>query len=294
MDWYGRIYGVGEAPFDGCSAGGRMYNRKRVTRGAGVALAVWGLIGLLIMSTGIAYAVPLAGLGGFDIAASEISADNMLLYPGVGDTSTMEHYPQTVVELEDVEIDGLWLYKTFDLSNTPGVSGQARVLFVSGGTTNAESMVVKSTAFATEGDATFQDFEINEQASSDPRAQFDITADGPVTLDRPRIKAHYLASGSISLSNTNLMMCYDPDNDDVYEVGNCPSGDPISQSYGLSNRPNQRDPQVTEGSDQWEFDGPVRDVGEAIGDVVDTVTYTTTEVVSNVVETIGDAIGSLF
>lgn len=267
-----------------------MYNRERIARGIGAALAIWGLIGFLILSTGVAYAAPLAGIGGFNIAATEISADNMLLYPGVGDTSTMERYPQTIVELQDVILQDLWLYKTFDLSKARGVKGQARVYFIVDGTSNAESIVVKSTAMATEGEATFQDFAIDEHTSSDPRGQFEISADGPVALERPRINAHYLASGSITLSSTHLMMCYDPDGDDDYEIGNCPPGDPISQSYHLSNPGRARDPELSENDDQWEFGGPVRDVGETISDGVDTVTYTVTEAASKVV----DSIVSLF
>ncbi|WP_136717776.1 hypothetical protein [Halorientalis salina] len=240
------------------------------------------------MSTGVAYAAPLAGLGGFDIAATEISADNMVLYPGVGDTSTREYYPQTIVELQDVQLRNLWLYKTLDLSSTPGLTGQARVFFVSAGTSNAENVVVKSTAVATDGEARFEDFAIEEERSSDPRGQFEISADGPVTFERPRINAHYLASGTIVLSNINLMLCYDPDGDDEYEMGACPSGDPISQSYRLSDRPNQPDPTVSEGDDQWAFDGPIRDIGESIGDVTDTVTKGITDGISDIGDTIDD------
>ena len=234
--------------------------------------------------------MPLAGVGGFNVAATEITADNMLLYPGTGDTGTMDQYPQAIVELQGVTLDNLWLYKTFDLGATPGLSGQGRVLFVSNGASDAESVLVKSTAIATDGDATFEDFAISEHASRDPRGQFDIAADGPVTLERPRINAHYLATGSITLSNTDLLMCYDYDDDDDYEVGGCPSGDPISQSYELASPGRAADPEVSESDDQWAVGGPVRDVGETIGDVADTIGMAVTETVSS----IGDTIDSLF
>lgn len=267
-----------------------MYNRKRIARSAGAAVAVWALIGLLVMSSGVAYAVPLAGLGGFNIAASSISASNLVMYPGAGDTSTMDRYPMTVAELQNVRIRDLWLYKTINLGRTPGLSGTARVYFVTSGTSRADNILVKSSALATDGHATFHDFAVQEHASSDPRGQFAITSNGPVTLERPRINAHYLTSSSISISNTYLAMCYDPDGDQVYEIGNCPDGDPISQSYDLSNPGRAQDPPTPHNEDQWAFDGPVKDVGQAIQDVADTVTTT----VTNVVTGIADAIGSIF
>lgn len=288
-----------------------MYNRKRITRGAGVALAVWGAIGLIIMSTGVAYAVPLAGLGGFNIAADEISANNMLLYQGVGDTSTMEHYPQTIVELQDVTLDGLWLYKTFDMDKAPGLTGQARVYLWTGGETTADNVLVKSSALSTDGGATFRDFAVTERGGSRPGTQFQITADDGITLEQPRINAHYLASSKLTVRETKLVVCYDYDEDDEYEMGTCPSGDPISQSYATGSRPaaNPPEPEINNdptlgeavegiGEDIGGIAEPIGDaVGGAIntvGDALDTVTTTTVTIVeetADVVEEAADTVG---
>ncbi|WP_169302402.1 PKD domain-containing protein [Halorientalis salina] len=202
-----------------------MYNRKRVARGAGTAIAVWALLGLFIVSTGVAYALPLAGVGGFTITADEVQADNLLLYPGVGDTSERDAYPQTIAELEGTTITDLTASKTIGLDSTPGLSGKFRVSIVSQGESDGSALLLKSSALQSSS-AEFTNFSIEEMASDDPRGRFELESNGPVTLGGTgqypvRIRAHYVALNSVSTPNLGLRVCYDPDNDDEYEYGSC-------------------------------------------------------------------------
>lgn len=197
-----------------------MYNRKRIARGAGTAVAVWALVGLLVMSTGVAYALPLAGIGGFTVSADRITSDGMTLYHGVGDTSEIDAYPQAIVELTETEMIDMSLTKTMDVSGVPGLSGTAKLRIDSAGRTQGSAVVVKSSALTANG-ATFEQFAIDERNTTDPRTAFTMRADEGMEMRDARIRAHYLATNSISLSDMSLVMCYDPDGDGAYEYGAC-------------------------------------------------------------------------
>ncbi|WP_299265138.1 PKD domain-containing protein [Halorientalis sp.] len=204
-----------------------MYNRKRIARGAGTAIATWALIGLLVMSTGVAYALPLAGVGGFNVTASEITADDLVLYPGVGNTDSEDNFPQTVVQLSNTDIQQFALTKDLDLGSVPmfPLPGTLRIKFLSPGGTDGGNVLVKSTALGAD-QATFNGFLTNDTNASDARGRWSIRSDGPVTLqgtDRSgvRIRAHYLATDRISITNLRFFACYDADDDGTFEWGPC-------------------------------------------------------------------------
>ena len=202
-----------------------MYNRKRVARGAGAAIAVWALLGMFIMSTGVAYALPLAGVGGFTITAENVSADNLVLYPNVGDTSEREAFPQTIAELEGTVLEDLTASKTIDLDSTPALTGKFRVSLVTEGKSEGGAVLLKSSALQSNS-AQFNNFTIKEMESPDAFGKFEIESKGPITLSGTgrypvRIRAHYLAINSISTPNLKLSVCYDPNDDDTYEWGSC-------------------------------------------------------------------------
>ena len=216
-----------------------MYNRKRIARGAGTAVATWALIGLLLMSTGVAYAVPLAGVGGFNITASEITADDLVLYPGVGNTDSEENFPQTVVQLSNTDIQQLALTKDLDLGSVPmsPLPGTLRIKFLSPGGTDGGNVLVKSTALGAD-QATFNGFVANDTNASDARGRWQIRSNGPVTLEGTdrngvRIQAHYLAADRISITDLRFFACYDADNDGTFDVGPCEGG--TSSGDGSSN-----------------------------------------------------------
>ncbi|RXK46279.1 PKD domain-containing protein [Halorientalis pallida] len=216
-----------------------MYDRKRIARGAGTAVATWALIGLLIMSTGVAYALPLAGVGGFNITASEITADDLVLYPGVGNTDSEENFPQTVVQLSNTDIQQFALTKDLDLGSVPmsPLPGTLRIKFLSPDGTDGGDVLVKSTALGADK-ATFTNFVTNDTNASDARGRWRIRSDGPVTLEGDdrngvRIRAHYLAADRISITDLRFFACYDVDNDGSFEWGPC--NDDTSSGGGSGN-----------------------------------------------------------
>lgn len=260
----------------------------------GATLAVWGLIGLIAASTGVAYAAPIAGIGGFNIAATEITADQMLLYPGVGDTTEQNAYPMTVAELQNADLQDLTLYKTISLQRVPGMSGNARIQLNNYGQVDGGDVLVKSSAI-TSSQSTFREFTLDESNTNDPATALSISADGGASLTGAGIQAHYLAAESISLNNLALQMCYDPDSDGQWERGNCIEGDPVGDGIDSPGGIGTIDieypedtPDSEESSDDDNFTGG--DVVKPIQDAVDTVT----DAIGDAVDAVGDAIDSIF
>jgi hypothetical protein len=187
-----------------------MYDRSRMAQGAGASLALWALIGLLVTSTGVAYALPLGGVGGFVVNGSQVTAEDITLYPGVDDTSERSAYPQAVVELQSVQIQDLTLRKTIPVDAIPGLSGTATLSIVSSGTTEADRILLKSSALTSDR-AIFQQLQIDEQPVDDPSSQFTLRADGDpgLELQNANIRAHYLTTSSITLPQLSLTVDYD-------------------------------------------------------------------------------------
>ncbi|MFB6143156.1 MAG: PA14 domain-containing protein [Halorientalis sp.] len=65
-----------------------MYDRKRLAMGTGVAYACLVLLVLSVLYTGTVLAYPIAGIGGFQVQAENVTAQNFYLHPGVAETST--------------------------------------------------------------------------------------------------------------------------------------------------------------------------------------------------------------
>lgn len=213
-----------------------MYNKRTFGKSMGASFAVLVVIALIVISSGTAFAVPLAGVGGFTIQADELTAGSVVIYPGSGDTSNQETYPMAVVEQKNVEIEGLELTKTIDVSAVPGLSGQVRLVQSADGTVTADQQVVKITRLQAE-EAIFNQQVIDESNSANPSRSFgfwqgdaartkdklpdgrivDIANDGPAQKFKDvSIQAHYLASSSISLPGLTLEVQYDGDGDGNY------------------------------------------------------------------------------
>lgn len=207
-----------------------MYEKITFLKGTAASIGVVALIGLLVMATGTAYAVPLAGVGGFTIEADRVTAEEVVIYPGVDDTSEQSAYPMAVVEQRNVEIEGLRQMKTLDVGSMPGLSGQARLVITSDETVTADEQVLKFSKLEAET-ATFNGQVIDEHNSDDPTRKFeissgsfdgrtvDISKDGPAQdLQNVEIQAHYLASNQISLPGMEFSVQYDGDDDGTFET----------------------------------------------------------------------------
>lgn len=202
-----------------------MYDKRRLAISTAVSFGVVVLIGVLVVSSGVAYAVPLAGVGGFTVEADEIRGDGMFIYPDVEETSEQDAVPVAVTELQSAEIDGLVLTKTMDASPLPGLDGTMTVQISQGGNQTVETgqQMLKFSRLQA-GGSQFSGQVINEYNSDNPREQFDITAPGEaqegqtvnITGQEPglvlrdaEIQTHYLAVSSISIPDLQFDVTYD-------------------------------------------------------------------------------------
>lgn len=209
-----------------------MYDKRTFAKGMGASFLVVAVVVLVVASTGTAYAMSVAGVGGFQITADRITADSQVIYPGVEDTSSSPKRPMLVVEQTDVRIQGLTITKEIPASSFPGVSGDARIVIQSNSEVTINEQLLKMTRFSA-GTAKFKGQVIDEQHSNRASEKFLISA-GPaadpqsgkitniqsgspgVVLKDVEIRGHYLATDQISLPDTDIAIQYDADDDGDY------------------------------------------------------------------------------
>lgn len=199
-----------------------MYNRKRLLTGTGASFLIVAMVGLIVLSSGTAYATAMATAGGngFTVEADEIRSDEFLLYPGAGESDEGET-PVVVVEQRGVEIDGLVLTREQEV---PMMDGTMEIAFTSDETVEADEQYLKLTGLEAE-EANFNGQVINAQQSDNPGEQFEQTAgenaepeqgrltningEGPGMVQKDvKIDMVYLASNEISLPGLEVDVDY--------------------------------------------------------------------------------------
>ncbi|MFC6769909.1 DUF6230 family protein [Natrinema soli] len=197
-----------------------MYNKKRLLGGTGASFLVVALVGMIVLSSGTAYAAPLASGSGFTVEADEIRSDEFLLYPSAGENDQGET-PVVVVEQRGVEIDGLVLTREQEV---PMMDGTMEISFTADETVTADEQYIKLTGLEAEN-AEFNGQVIDAQSSNDPEQQFqqtagenanpeegrltDINGEGPgMVQEDVKIDMVYLASNEITLPGLDVGVDY--------------------------------------------------------------------------------------
>lgn len=210
-----------------------MYRKGKFAKGMGASLGVILAVVILVLHSGTAYAVPLAGLGGFTIKADEIRGQGAYIYAGADDTSQREGIPMAVTEFQSSEIDGLQLIKKQDVSSLPGVSGTMKMTISGTDTVTTGQQIVKASNIKAE-EAILRRQVIDESPSDDPNERFTIAARGEsvsgetvdidqsgdkpgLVLKDATINAHYLATNKITIPGQEISISYDPDGDGEFE-----------------------------------------------------------------------------
>lgn len=205
-----------------------MHDKSRLLKGTGASIAVVAMIGLIVVSTGTAFATSVAGVGGFTIEADEIRIEGLTIYPGTTDTSGQSgDIPAATQEMQSVEIDGLYLNKTQSLP----MGGQMKMTITATGTVESGQQVLKA-SYVEADKATLKGQVIDEQ-SGEPQFSIqscsndsfsghtiDINPDcsgADVVLEDPHIRGHYLATNRIVLPGQKILISWDKDGDGEYE-----------------------------------------------------------------------------
>jgi hypothetical protein len=216
-----------------------MYDKRTLTKGMAASFGVVFLVMMLVVSSGIAFSAPLAGIGGFTIKADRIEGDNLYQYVSVSDTSERNGTPVAVAEFTEIRIEGLQFMKEFQ--DIPAIGGNARIVITSTDTVRADSLLIKQSYIFAE-ESTFNGLLINEQPSSDVRMKFQQIApsteaqrhQGADRLTDPEsinlstqenpgqifvnatIQAHYQAVNQITIPGLTLATEYDANGDGDY------------------------------------------------------------------------------
>jgi hypothetical protein len=157
------------------------------------------LLGLLLISfgiSGVAYAVPIAGVGDFMVKFDKLEGTGYKFYPKLGETSSSDATPQGTNLIKDLTITNLQLYKDFKLG---GKTIRVKI---------TASKPVKITglqqdAGLIEANATFSNLTLREKHSSDWQKQFEQTST-KITLENASLKTHYLFQETINMSGMRL------------------------------------------------------------------------------------------
>lgn len=213
-----------------------MYDKLTFGKSLGASFGVLAVIAVVVLSTSTAFAVPLAGVGGFQINADRITADSMVIYPGVADTSNQDAYPMAVIEQKNAEIDGMELIKELSVDSVPGLSGNARFVMTTEDTVEVDEQMIKVSQFGADT-GTFNQQVIDETNSDDPSEKFGIWSgdaaenegkleDGRIVdiksddkaqvLENAEINVHYLASKKLIAPGVGIQLQYDSDADGNY------------------------------------------------------------------------------
>ncbi len=180
-------------------------DRKRflIMGGVGYAALIALLAALLFTGTVFA-AFPLAGIGGFVVAADEIIGSGFKLSPAIGETSEKSLWPQAGVELDSVTIKGMNLSKELDVSGSLGNYGIHKVLVEIIATQDVQGQGVNMRITGMVADrAEFSSMEVNEKYSENPLNKLGLTAD-TMELTNPELNAHALSTQSIAIPGMKL------------------------------------------------------------------------------------------
>jgi len=185
--------------------GGCLMNKKRFFVSAGLGYGVLTLLLVMMFTSGIALAAfPIAGVGGFVVAADTIAGEGFHLYPTIGETSEQTMYPMAVVDLDKATITNLNLCKKLTamgynvdvvIKATDDVIGNGLKLKVTG--INA-------------GIANFDGLDVNEHSGDynndgtvDALDKIDMKAPG-LTLHNAQLNTHSLFANTITIPGMDL------------------------------------------------------------------------------------------
>lgn len=183
-----------------------MENSIQLVEGMTSKRVFWSALGsgilvlaLLLVSfgiSGVAYAVPIAGVGDFYVEFDKLEGNGYTFFPKMGETSSEDSAPQGTNLIENLTIDRLQLYKDFK------VGGHwIRVKITASKPVQITGL--QHDAGLIEADAKFQNLALKENHSDDWQKQFQQTS-SKITLEHAKLKTHYLFQKTINMNGMRL------------------------------------------------------------------------------------------
>ncbi|MRG86285.1 DUF6230 family protein [Salinibacillus xinjiangensis] len=160
-------------------------------------------LGILLMSiglSGVAYAVPIAGVGDFYVEFDRLEGTGYEFYPKLGETSAADSAPQGTNLIDELTIENLKLYKDFDIGD-----GWIRVKITASKPVQIEGL--QHDAGMIQANASFQDLVLEENNSDNWQEQFQQTSSSIVLKDA-KLKTHYLFQEKMNMNGMKLTVDY--------------------------------------------------------------------------------------
>ncbi|HET7580037.1 MAG TPA: DUF6230 family protein [Bacillales bacterium] len=172
---------------------GRTVKKKFLAALLAGFLALGGLAAAFGLS-GVAYAMPIAGIGNFHVLFDKLSGHGFQLYTKIGDTGKNKSVPMFRVKIDNATIHGLHIYKIID---TPMGKYKFNItatqpVHVKGLVQDAQTQI---------GDAKFTNQKIDENYGADH--PFSQTA-STVTITDGELVTDYLFQSVVTLSGLHL------------------------------------------------------------------------------------------
>lgn len=187
-----------------------MYNKTLFAKSFGAALGVLLIIAAIGVYGGLAYAVPVAGMGSYTTVGDDIEASEVVVHPTVeeGDNT------MTVVELRDTTIEGLEIRK-----NVGGVD----IVVSADNTVESEEMLIKASNIEATG-SNVMGAEVDANTVGEPNRDFEVrcgaqqvddgagrtvtfetdVGDNCLHLEQWEIETHYLVTNEISIPDLSI------------------------------------------------------------------------------------------
>jgi hypothetical protein len=159
-------------------------------------------LALLLVSfgiSGVAYAVPIAGVGDFYVEFDHLEGTGYTFYPKMGETSAESSAPQGVNLIDNLTIQNLKLYKDFN------IGGQWIRVEITSGSQPVRISGLEQDAGLIQANASFSNLALAEKQNSDWQKQFKQSSSS-IVLDHAKIKTHYLFQKTMSMNGMKLVI----------------------------------------------------------------------------------------
>lgn len=180
--------------------GGQTVKKRLVIALVGGFLFLGSLLALFGI-TGVAYAVPVSGIGNFDVQFEKLVGTGFKLYGGVSDGGNVKGLPVAVNEMKHATITGLVISKEFPLLNLRAVIKSDKPVEIDG-------LIQKATQI--NGDAKFSSLTMAESYVGDIKnpleaASKEFTQDAEtITIDNGKLQTLYLFQQAVTLNGMQV------------------------------------------------------------------------------------------
>jgi len=157
-------------------------------------------LSLLLVSfgiSGVAYAVPIAGVGDFYVEFDRLEGQGYTFYPKMGETSSSDAAPQGTNLIDTLTITNLQLYKDFQV----GDGNWIRVKITASKPVQISGL--QHDAGLIEANAKFENQVLEENNSTDWQKQFQLSSSS-IVLENAKLKTHYLFQKTINMNGMRL------------------------------------------------------------------------------------------